>query len=82
MNIKKWHCEHVLQHLFPITEDVLAHIKNLKVANQRLEDDETPAAVAEHTVEDKIITVEQSKANFVTCSVVLLASVVVALFNL
>ncbi|XP_047038101.1 uncharacterized protein LOC124643248 [Helicoverpa zea] len=60
-------------------EDVLALLKNLKVANQRLEDmDGTPATVAEQTSKNVLIyeqeTFTESKASILTSSLVILVS--------
>ncbi|KOB71922.1 Quasimodo-like protein [Operophtera brumata] len=61
-------------------EDVLALLKNLKIANQRLGDhDGTPASVAE-TMGNKLIPHNvESKASYLTCSALLLGAVFVLL---
>ncbi|KAH9635428.1 hypothetical protein HF086_016825 [Spodoptera exigua] len=60
-------------------EDVLALLRNLKVANQRLGDmDGTPATVAEHTAKNVLVydqeTLVLNKASTLTSSLILLIS--------
>lgn len=71
---------------FFITEDVLALLKNLKVANQMLGDkDGTPATVAERTQGNKLVLhkpaqslseVRNSAGNFELTALLLIFSVV------
>ncbi|KAJ8704467.1 hypothetical protein PYW07_011655 [Mythimna separata] len=63
-------------------EDVLALLKNLKVANQRLGDiDGTPATVAEHTSKNVLVyeteTIVESKASILSSSLLVLISLLI-----
>ncbi|XP_075988357.1 zona pelucida superfamily protein qsm [Anticarsia gemmatalis] len=67
-------------------EDVLALIRNLKIANQRLGDmDGTPATVAEHTSDNKLVIhapePTESNSNMTVYSSLLLITCLLALFK-